>query len=77
MKRSIQPTFSSGSGFHWFHRAPLAMSMKSKRILPPESWFLPAEDRNSRRRAQRRIEQKRFAEARGASRLEVASAADD
>ena len=54
------------------------MSIKSKRILPPESWFLPAEDRNSRRRAQRRMEQQRSTEARGASRLEVAaSAADD
>ena len=53
------------------------MSTKSKRILPPESWFLPAEDRNSRRRAQRRTEQKRSLEVRAASKLEVASAADD
>ena len=53
------------------------MSIKSKRILPPESWFLPAEDRNSRRRAQRRMEQKRGVEARAGSKLEAASAADD
>ena len=53
------------------------MSIKSKRILPPESWFLPAEDRNSRRRAQRQMEQKRVIEARAGSKLTVASAADD
>ena len=53
------------------------MSIKSKRILPPESWFLPAEDRNSRRRAQRRTEQKRVTEARAVSKLELANAADD
>jgi hypothetical protein len=47
---------------------------KRKRILPPESWFLPAEDRNARRRAQRRLSQQRHA----TQNLEVnASAADD
>jgi len=58
------------------------MTQKSKRILPPESWFLPAEDRNSRRRAQRRLEQKGNLEGRGGSQfmgsnIEVAAAADD
>jgi hypothetical protein len=47
---------------------------KKKRILPPESWFLPPEDRNARRRAQRRMAQQR----QSAQGLEpVASAADD
>ena len=53
------------------------MSQKTKRILPPESWFLPAEDRNSRRRSQRRLEQKSGLEARLGSKLQSASAADD
>lgn len=58
------------------------MTQKSKRILPPESWFLPAEDRNSRRRAQRRLEQKGNLEGRRGAQLmglnlSVAAAADD
>lgn len=57
------------------------MAQKSKRILPPESWFLPTEDRNSRRRAQRRLEHKGSLESRGGaklpgSQLEIAAAAD-
>ncbi len=51
---------------------------KRKRILPPESWFLPADDRNARRRAQRRVMQQRNADTRFHGSLEVnASAADD
>jgi hypothetical protein len=46
---------------------------KRKRILPPESWFLPPEDRNARRRAQRRMAQQRNAPSLEA----LPSAADD
>ena len=46
---------------------------KRKRILPPESWFLPAEDRNARRRAQRRRSQQQMASVKEVS----VNAADD
>jgi hypothetical protein len=53
------------------------MPSRSKRILPPESWYLPAEDRNARRRAQRRMEQQRLVDARQRTTLNQVNSADD
>jgi hypothetical protein len=53
------------------------MTQRTKRILPPESWYLPAEDRNARRRAQRRMEQQRLAEARRRAAINQINSADD